>query len=138
MQEILKLLQDFLKDSITAAEFADRYMDFWKAFREEQFATINAQPGLAQTIKGLEGDFLAGQISEDAYLSRLQALYDGVPGWRVKPGSEADRILSHLFVESDAYESDPEQRATYQIDEVALRSEVKKALEVLSGDQVSR
>ncbi len=132
MQEIINLLKKFISEAILPDAFVLRYMELWKSIRDEQDEAIQAQPGLHESFQALANDLFLGKITKDAYERQWQKLAKKATGCRVRPGTQLDEILSHLFIEADAYCGEPEFREPYQISEVELRKETKKALEEMS------
>ena len=126
MQAVLDLMHDFIEDRLDVEGFISQFMDLWRQLRDEQDTAINAQ-GLRADLDALAQKLTKGELNTETYHHQWQVLVNKVEGVTVPIGSSIDQILSHLFVEAGAYVADPELREPYEIDEVQLRTEVKKS-----------
>lgn len=130
-EQILERMQEFLRGTLNPQQFVERYAELWRAIRDQQIGAIDNQEDVREALQELKAQRIAGAISPDDYFQASSELFASVKNAPVAPGSEPDRILSHVFVEAGAYEEDPEFREPYQIDEDALRSAVLEALQNL-------
>jgi hypothetical protein len=128
MQKLISLLKHFVSGTIDADEFVRRYMEQWKMIRGEQDEAIRTEPGLFDAFRNLENELFEEVITKAEYQRRWKKLSENVNGCEVLPGTRMDEILSHLFVEADAYCGEAEFRDRYQIGEAELRVEVKKVV----------
>jgi hypothetical protein len=132
-EQIVVTMREYLLGTLNPQQFVERYGQLWRAIRDQQIASIEGQEEIGTALQELKAQILAGVISPDEYQLASSELFARVEGVSVAPGSAPDEILSHLFVEANAYEEDPEFRESYQIDEDALRSAVFEAFESLSS-----
>lgn len=132
MEQVKQLLRDYLDGKLTSEEFAIQYLKLARKLRDETRESLNQLPGLRQKLDQLFADRFNQVISESEYENRWHDLTGPLSGVTVKPFSEEDEILSHLFVEADAYRDNPADRqAGLHIGEDELRIQVAKALERL-------
>jgi hypothetical protein len=129
MEHIITLLGDYVEGKVSSATFVDQYMKAWKELRDEVSERIESIPGLPEQIAELSKRRLDKRISGEDFKRQHQKLVAQIGETRLKPFSEVDAILSHLFVESDAYREDPEDREPgFNIGEDELVAEAKTAL----------
>jgi hypothetical protein len=126
MQTLQDMMRNFLDGHMDVDDFVAQYMQGWRQVREEQNAALEAQ-GLSGALRDLTHRLSGGHLNTEAYQQQWEALVAQVSGLSVPIGSPADRILSHLFVETSSYVGDPELREPYELDEAQLRAEVEKA-----------
>jgi len=136
-EKAIEIMQMFLREAMPPHEFISKFFDLWHEIRDQQDEAIERQGDIRQALRQLDEDILAETISPEEYEQSAHEQLAKVRGASVRPGSSTDRILSHVFVEADAYEEDPELRDLYQIDEYTLREVVREALEDLAatGDE---
>lgn len=130
MDEVIRLMQLLVDGQIDCDTFARDYIKLGREIRDEQWAALETS-GLKRESDELGRLVLAGLISKEEFGKRNQALWDQVKGERIKGLSRESEIIAHIFVEADAYESDPQKRTHYQIGEQELLTEVRKALKEL-------
>ncbi len=135
MEAVLQLLNDYVSGLISVEDFVGDYLQLWREIRDEQWSAINSCPGLKENLNKLGEDRFAGRMSVDEYVEASNRLLEPVTDCRVRPLSRESEIISHLMVEADAYEADPETRREYPqyIGEEELLVEVKKGLAELKA-----
>ncbi|MBI1279780.1 MAG: hypothetical protein GC179_16755 [Anaerolineaceae bacterium] len=132
MDEVIQLMQLLVDGHIDYDTFAGDYITLGREIRDEQWTALETS-GLKRESDELGRLVLAGLISKEEFGKRNKALWDQVEGERIKGLSRESEIIAHIFVEADAYESDPQQRTYYQIGEQELLAEVRKALDELKA-----
>lgn len=129
MDDLLKLVESFLTGQIEAEEFANRFMDYWRAIRDEGYQRIDNTPGLRDDLTKLENSFKLRGFWRRFFVAEFErkhkALYDRIPDWEFTPFGKPSEFLSELFTSVENYEPDPEVRigGAYS-DETQLRQEV--------------
>jgi hypothetical protein len=132
MQEIKQLLENYLAGKVDSENFVIQYLSLARLLRDETQAALDKFPGLSDQLSGLFVKRFEGLISQQEYDEKWHQLTSQLGEIRVKPGSKEDEILSHLFVEADAYREDPESRDEgLHIGNIELKEEVVKALQML-------
>jgi hypothetical protein len=125
LAEVVELLEGFVNGRTDPAAFVASYGLLWRRIRQEQ---DDALAPSAPTLQQSRSELVASHISAEEYARRVEQVYAALPPLPVAPGSSIDVLLSHLFVEADAYEGDPTARESYQIDDATLREEASKVL----------
>ncbi|MCA9887812.1 MAG: hypothetical protein KC546_05545 [Anaerolineae bacterium] len=133
MQEIKHLLHDYIVGGLSSEEFVIRYLALARSLRDETLMALDNFPDIKEKLHRLSLENYKGTISELDYGEKWVYLTDQLGAVRIKPYSDEEKILSHLFVEADAYRENPEDREPgLHIGDTELRAEVQKALELLS------
>jgi hypothetical protein len=135
LSEVIVLLEAFVSGQMAADAFVVGYGELWNRIRQQQDDAVSSTPGAEATLREARADLVAGSISTDVYGEIVKTAYAALPRIPVVPGSPADELLSHLFVEAGAYEGDSSSREAYQIDEAALREEAGRVLTALRAER---
>jgi len=129
MEPFLLLLQNFLARNISTEEFVQEYMKLWRSLRDEQYQLADRQiPDFNDRQATIVKEHIAKKTSNDEFGAQFRALFQGVQGYKIPPFSEESKILSHLFVEADAFNPDSATRRRGDIGEEELRKSVEDAL----------
>lgn len=131
MGEIKQLLENYLAGKIDSENFVIQYLALARQLRDETHEALNKYPELRDQLSQLFVKRFEGLISQQEYGQKWHQLTSKLD-IRVKPASAEEGILSHLFVEADAYREDPEDREEgLHIGNIELREQVIKALQML-------
>jgi hypothetical protein len=132
VQEVIQLLREYLAGNLSSEEFVIQYLALARILRDETLAALDKSPKVNQQLERVSMKHHKGKISALEYAEKWKYLTSQLEEVRVKPLSKEDEVLSHLFVEADAYREDPEEREEgLHIGDAELRAEVQKALEML-------
>lgn len=133
MQEVKQLLREYIVGDVSSEEFVIRYLALVRNLRDETLSALNRSPELKEQLDRLYTEYLKGEISEVAYKEKWRYLTNQLGELRLKPYSHEEKIISHLFVEADAYRENPEFREEgLHIGDTELQAEVQKTLDMLS------
>lgn len=133
MQEIKQLLNKYLQDGISSEDFVIKYLALARILRDETLAALSKSPEIDEQLNWLLEKRFKEAISKSEYEEKWTYLTNQLEPVRVKPYSNEEKILSHLFVEADAYRENPEERESkLHIGDTELKAEVQKALEMLN------
>ena len=135
LSDVIVALEAFVAGRTPADGFVSAYGELWKRIRQQQDDAVSSTPGSEAALREARKDLVAGSISTDVYGEIVKNAYSALPRIPVVPGSPADELLSHLFVEAGAYEGDSSRREAYQIDEAALREEAGRVLTALRAER---
>lgn len=134
MQEIKQLLREYIIGSNSSEEFVIRYLALARNLRDETLMALDKSPEIKEQLDQLLVKRSKGTISELEYEEKWIYLTNQLEKVRVKPNSKEEKILSHLFVEADAYRENSEDREPgLHIGDTELKAEVQKALAILSN-----
>ncbi|MAU10070.1 MAG: hypothetical protein CL607_09635 [Anaerolineaceae bacterium] len=134
MQEIKQLLHDYIVGVVSSEEFVIQYLALARTVRDKTWMVLDKSPEVKEQLYQLSVDRFEEKISELEYQQKWEYLTNQLEKVSVKPYSKEEKILSHLFVEADAYKENPEDReAGLHIGETELRTEAQKALDVLNS-----
>lgn len=134
MDEMRQLLRDYLDGKLASEDFVMQYIKLADQIRDEVWQAFDKKPWIKEEIRKLAKQLSQGQITSQACFEERERLVSQLEPTRVVPFSREDEVLSHLYVEADAYEEDPQYRVEgLNIGEDELRAEVQKALDVLTG-----
>lgn len=125
---VIQAIDDFVCGRSDADTFVEAYSRLWQRIRQQQTQALASTPDSAAAVQQARLDAAAGRISPEEYVQRVRHAYAALPPMAIAPGTPVDELLSHLFVEANAYESDPQAREPYQIDSAALLEEARKVL----------
>jgi len=132
MEPFLLLLQNFLARNISPEEFVREYIKLWYRLQDEQDQLADRQiPDLKDREATIIKEHLAKKTSNDEFSDQFRALFQGVQGYTIPPFSKEAQILSHLFVEADAFNPDSATRRKCDIGEEELRKSVEDAFREL-------
>lgn len=133
MQEIKQLLNKYLQGGISSEDFVIKYLALARILRDETLAALSKSPEIDEQLDWLLEKRFKEAISKSEYEEKWTYLTNQLVPVRVKPYSNEEKILSHLFVEADAYRENPEERESkLHIGDTELKAEVQKALEMLN------
>ena len=134
MDEMRQLLRDYLDGKLASTDFVMRFFKIAQPMRDEVWRLVD-KAGISEALTELTKQRIPDQISVEAFTEQWYELMSKVEGpSELLPHSKEQEVLSHLFVEADAYEEDPAERVEgLNIGEDELRAEVQKALDVLTG-----
>jgi hypothetical protein len=129
MDELVRLLEDYLHERISPKTFNDRFFVLWSEIGNEQHNAIK-QVGedrettwLASLLMNVHPRFIPEFIRQ-RYTQKLKDSYAKITDVRIQPLSEEDHFLSALFTPMEHYEPDPEVRGDYYSDEIELKQEI--------------
>ncbi|MBA3867564.1 MAG: hypothetical protein H0X30_00265 [Anaerolineae bacterium] len=136
MNEIKRLLNDYLNGLIPSKDFVTQFLALAGRFRDEALDLLSKNPELSTKLEKLFAKHVEGTISESEYQEQWQNLIVQTKQGAeisIKPYSLEEEIISHLFVEADAYREDPkDRRKGLNIGDDELRTEVERTLEALN------
>lgn len=132
MEKIKSLLKDFLDGKLKPMDFVDQYLAYARFIRDEQTSFLAGHPLISLALQKLALRYYKHNMPEDEYFEKVDHLLSTFE-LRVPPYSRQEVIISHLFVEADAYrDPDDYPDPPLTIDEKTLRDEVQKGLDELN------
>jgi hypothetical protein len=114
IQETVALLQSFLNQHVTAADFAKHYIELFRSHQKEP----------SKEFKEIEKDYLTGKMTREDFLTRVRLANPGMMDERLFA------ILEDLYEDVDAYSPSlvPDEESPYIITEETLRQEATEGL----------
>jgi hypothetical protein len=136
LSEVSALLVAFRDGRVAPEQFTERYAGLWQELTDEQDAAIAADGTVRSALPRLREMEGRGEISTEEYQARVQRLYAGLSGLRLRPGTAAANALDQLYVLADAWDAPQNaERQLVSVDE--LREVVARALGALESASTS-
>jgi hypothetical protein len=124
------LLRTFLDGHFEPDEFVDLFFTQARVLRELSWHLVKANPSFEQILKA----FTERKISSVQFENERAKFVTSFGDAEFIPFSKKEEALDHLWVEVDAYRSDPAERELgLHIGEDELRQVVEETLAILEG-----
>jgi hypothetical protein len=129
MDELVRLLEDYLHERTPPKTFRERFFDYRHKIVDEQHNAVK-QVGedrettwLSSLLWNVHPIFIPEFIRQ-RYTQKLEVSYKKITNVQIQPLSEEDHFLGALFTLMEHYEPDLEVRGDYYSDELELRREI--------------
>jgi hypothetical protein len=133
MLPLINLLREFQANRIAPEEFSRKFLDVWRALRDEQYTLAEQKPEFKKAQDELFAKRLADEIGPDAFLAEYRPIAEELyRDCTIKAFSREEEIIARLFAATERYYP-PELGEGGEVTEAELYEVAMQALDDLTS-----